>query len=149
MRLLPTALVCLAAGVALAGCARSARLYPANEAAIAGGVLKANFMAYGTGHGEIEITLPDGEEARGEYSIVRGGAIGFGSVYGSVYGPNGVASYSGNSTSMVMPGGSQGMASLFGSRGTAMQCEFLNDNSSGHGHGACKTSKDALYRLQY
>lgn len=144
-------LLVLAVAVALvaAGCARSARLYPANDVAISGGVLSAKFMAYGTGHGEIEITLPDGEEVRGEYSIVRGGAVGFGTIYGSVYGPAGVATYSGTSSTVVMPGGSQGLASMFGSRGTAMQCEFLNDNSSGHGHGACKSSKDALYRLQY
>jgi hypothetical protein len=30
-----------------------------------------------------------------------------------------------------------------------MQCEFYNDNVSGHGNGACKSSKGALYRLVY
>jgi len=41
------------------------------------------------------------------------------------------------------------MAALFGPKGTTMECEFLNDNGSGHGNGACKSSKGALYRLQY
>lgn len=133
----------------LAACARDAHLYPANEMAIASGVLTAHFKAYGTGHGEIEIPMPDGELLKGEYSVVRGGAMGFGNIYGAVYGAGGSASFSGSSNSYVIPGGSPGMASAFGEKGTAMQCEFYNDNFSGHGNGACKSSKNALYRLQY
>ena len=98
-------------GVAFMGCARNARLYPANDLAIASGVLTARFMAYGTGNGEIEITMPDGELLKGEYSIVRGGAMGFGNIYGAVYGSGGSASFSGGTNSYVIPGGSPGMAS--------------------------------------
>ena len=86
----------------------------------------------------------------GKYSIgVRGVAVGFGRVYGAVYGIDGSASVSGSSQSHVVPAGSSGMAALFGPKGTTMECEFLNDNGSGHGNGACKSSKGALYRLQY
>jgi hypothetical protein len=86
------------------GCARNASLYPANDEATASGVLSARFNAYGTGHGEIQIPMPDGEVLKGEYSIVRGGAVGFGTIYGSVYGNGGTASYHGQSTTYVMPG---------------------------------------------
>ena len=112
-------------------------------------MLTANFKAYGTGHGSIEILMPDGETMTGEFSIVRGGAIGFGAIFGSVYGPGGAATVSGGSTSYVIPGGSPGMASAFGSNGTSMDCEFYNDNVSGHGMGAGKSSSGGLYRLQY
>jgi hypothetical protein len=44
---------------ALIGCARTATLYPANQAAGEIGVLKANFTAYGTGGGPMTITLPN------------------------------------------------------------------------------------------
>ena len=144
-----TALLIALIGAMLFGCARTGRLYPANEAAISSGVLTARFMAYGTGHGQVEITMPDGELLKGEYSIVRGGAVGFGSIYGSVYGARGATSVTGSSTSFVIPGGSPGMASAFGDKGTTMHCEFYNDNLSGHGSGACRSSKDRLYRLQY
>lgn len=134
---------------AIVGCSRNARLYPANDVATVGGVLTAHFMSYGTGNGEMEITLTDGEVLKGEYSIVRGGAMGFGNVYGSVYGAGGSSTVSGSTNSYVVPGGSPGMASLFGNKGTSMECEFYNDNFSGHGHGACKSTGNALYRLQY
>lgn len=137
--------------LALIGCSvtRSAHLYPANDTARPGGVLIGQFVAHGTGHGAAEITMPDGEVLNGEFSIVRGGAIGFGSIYGAVYGPNGTATVSGGSTNYVVPGGSPGMASTFGNKGTSMDCEFYNDNFSGHGMGACRSSKGALYRRQY
>ena len=133
----------------LTACARSARLYPANDVARPQGVLTAKFMAYGTGHGSIEIALADGEILKGEYSIVRGGSMGFGSVYASVYGPGGSTSGTATGSSYAVEGGSAGAASLFGDRNTSMDCEFYNDNFSGHGRGACRSSLGGLYRLQY
>ncbi|MCU1751749.1 hypothetical protein [Pseudomonas sp. 6D_7.1_Bac1] len=135
--------------IALSGCTRSARLYPANDIATATGVLTADFKSYGSGHGDIKIIMPDGELLNGEYSLVRGGAIGFGNVYGSVYGSAGLSSFSGSSNSYVTPGGSPGTASLFGDKGTSMLCEFYNDNFSGHVNGGCKSSRNAIYRLQF
>lgn len=146
-----TAIVAVLTALVLAGCAteRAARLYPANDAAMPLGVLEARFMAHGTGNGEVEITLSDGELLKGEYSIVRDGAIGFGTIFASVYGPRGSASGSAFSTSYAMEGRSPGIASAFGTKGTRMQCEFYNDNWSGHGYGACQSSRGSLYRLQY
>jgi hypothetical protein len=128
---------------------RSARLYPANDLARSGGVLSAQFMDSGTGHGTIEMTMPDGEALRGEYSVVRGGTVQFGSIFESVYGPGGIATGTGTTSNYSMPGSSAGAASAFGSKGTSMDCELYNDNVSGHGMGACKSSQGALYRLQY
>jgi len=147
-----SAVVCCALAVlAISGCTieRAARLYPANDIARTDGVLIANFQDHGTGHGAIVIIMPNGESLAGEFSIVLGGTIGFGSIFGQVYGPQGIAKAAGHSTSYVMPGGSPGMASAFGSNGTSMECEFYNDNLTSHGMGACRSSKGALYRLQY
>ena len=134
----------------LTGCTieREARLYPANDEARTDGVVAAHFEAHGTGHGAVTMTMPSGEHLVGEFSIVRGGAIGFGTIYGQVYGPNGITTAVSNSSSYVVPGGSPGTASAFG-QGISMECEFYNDNFSGHGMGACRSSKGALYRLQY
>jgi hypothetical protein len=95
------------------------------------------------------MTMPDGEVLKGEYSVVRGGAVQFGSIFESVYGPGGVATGTGTSSSYSVSGSRTGMASAFGSKGSSMDCEFYNDNVSGHGMGACKSSQGALYRLQY
>ncbi len=140
-------LICLAAVVA--ACEKTARLYPANDEAATGGVLLGKYMAYGTGNGEIEIPMPDGELMKGEYSLVRGGEMGFGTIYAKVYAPGVTATGVGTSTVTTVPGGSPGQASLFGDKGTRMQCEFYNDNFSGHGYGACQSSNGALYRIQY
>lgn len=136
-------------GLCAFGCTRNARLYPVNDAAIPGGVLIASFKSYGSGNGEIQINMPDGELLSGEYSLVRGGSASFGGIYAAVYGSSGSTTIEGAARSYTTPGGSPGMASLFGSKGTAMQCEFMNDNFSGHGNGACKASTSALYRLLF
>lgn len=141
-------LMALMVGV-LAACARTAHLYPANDSAIATGVLDLHFMSYGTGHGEIEIAMPDGEVLRGEYSIVPGGTIGFGSIIAAVHTPGGSASGYATGTSYQTEDGSPGTASAFGPKGTSPQCEYYNDNFTGHGFGGCRSSMGALYRLQY
>jgi hypothetical protein len=93
--------------------------------------------------------MPDGEVLTGEYALVRGGAIGCGSIDRSVYGPGGTTTGTATATSYAVPGGSPGMVSAFGDRGTAMECEVYNDNFSGHRYGACRSSKGALYRLWF
>ncbi|MGZ5679334.1 MAG: hypothetical protein ACXWI6_11245 [Burkholderiales bacterium] len=128
---------------------RAARLYPANDAAAKNGVVEARFVSHGNGNGALEITMADGEMVKGEYSIVRQGAIGFGSIVGSVFGPDGSTSASAFRGNYSIQGGSPSIASAFGNKGTHMSCEFYNDNMSGHGYGACRSSVNALYRLQY
>jgi hypothetical protein len=93
--------------------------------------------------------MPDGEVLQGEYSIVFGGAVGFGSIIRSVYGSNGSATISGTSANVSVQGKGEGEASLVGNRGTTMECEFLNANMTGHGFGACRSSRGIVYRLMY
>lgn len=97
----------------------------------------------------MDIAMPDGEALQGEYSIVAGGSVNFGSVFGTVYGRGGLSSVSGTSTGFAMAGSGEGHASLFGNRGTSVHCEFLNNNLTGHGYGACESSKGGLYRMEY
>lgn len=139
----------LAFALLVSGCARTVHLYPTNDLAQQTGVLEGHFKAYGTGHVTITATMPDGEELNGEATVVRGGDIGFGTIFASASGTGGYASGMGTSIMYDMPGSSPGMASLYGTHGTSMQCEFMNDNNSGHGYGGCKASTGALYRLQY
>ena len=80
----------------------------------------------------MEMSLPDGEALQGEYSIVAGGAVSFGSASGTAYGRGGFSSISGTSTGFMMAGSGQGQASAFGNRGTSFHCEFLNNNMTGH-----------------
>ena len=131
------------------GCTREARMYPMNDTAAGAGALLVKFKAYGTGHGGVEINTPDGETLNGEYVIVRDGVVGFGSIYGAAWGGGSSASVVGNSTFTSMARGSPGTASAIGNKGTTMECEFYNDNVSGHGTGGCKSSKGAIYKLMY
>ena len=128
---------------------REPQLFPTNDIANATGVLHGKFVGHGQGHGTMEVAMPDGEKLEGEYSVVLQGAVGFGNVFASVYGPGGTVSGSGMSSSMMVSGSGQGMALISGNRGTSMQCEFMNSNFTGHGYGGCKTSKGALYRMIY
>lgn len=141
-------LVALAA-LGLGACAGTAELYPANDLARSAGPLKATFIQDGTGSGPITVTMPDGEILKGRYSVNVGGSTSFGSIYASAYGSGGFATGSGFSTGYSIPNGSPGSADLYGPRGSSMQCEFYNNNLSGHGNGGCRTAAGAIYRLQY
>ena len=136
---------------ALSSCVikRPLHLYPTGDKISDPVVLDGLFVGHGQGRGTARIDMPDGEVLQGEYSIVFGGAVGFGSIIGSVYGPNGSASASGTSANVSIAGKGEGEASLVGNRGTTMECEFLNANMTGHGFGACRSSKGVLYRLMY
>jgi hypothetical protein len=136
---------------ALSGCVikRPLHLYPTGDHIADPAVLEGLFVGHGQGRGTARIDMPDGEILQGEYSIVFGGAVGFGSIIGSVYGPDGSASISGTSANLSIQGKGEGEASLVGNRGTTMECEFLNANLTGHGFGACRSSRGAFYRLMY
>jgi hypothetical protein len=128
---------------------RSPHLYPANAAASTTGVLEGHFVGHGNLHGTAEIAMPDGEILQGEYSIVSGGSANFGSIFGTVYGRGGATTASATSVGLSMDASGQGEATLFGKNGTSIQCEFLNNNMTGHGFGACQSSKGGSYRMQY
>ena len=136
----------IAGGLCITACTveRTPHLYPTNDVAVATGVLTGRFVGHGNLQGIAELSMPDGELLQGEYSVVAGGSIGFGNIFSAVYAPQGIGSASGNATAMSISGSGQGSVSLFGNRGTAMQCELLNNNFTGHAGGpACGRS---LYR---
>jgi hypothetical protein len=136
--------------LALTGCVvRDASLYPTTDQGAAVGVGHGQLVGHGTGSGTINFAMPDGEALQGRYSIVAGSSVGFGSTFGTLYGPRGVASGSATTTSISMDGLGQGAADLVGNRGTVMQCEFANNNMFGHGFGACRTTKGVVWRLVY
>lgn len=133
----------------LIGCTvtRTVRLYPLAppESAVLQGVM----VGHGQGHGTAKITMTDGEILLGEYSIVFGGSVGFGSILARAYGPGTARSVNGTSVSVNIDGRGEGTASLVGERGTSAQCEFLNANMTGHGSGACRLSNGSVYRMLY
>ena len=137
--------------LSLGACAvvREAQVYPINDTASQGGMLTAKMLGHGEGHGTIEIEAPDGEKFQGQYSIVFGGSVGFGSILATASGAGGSATASGFSTNVAISGSGQGSAMLSGDRGTSIQCEFLNNNMTGHGYGGCRSSKGGLYRVVY
>jgi hypothetical protein len=128
---------------------RTLTLYPDNDAAHALGALQATIVGHGNLHGTITMPLPNGQLLQGRYSIAAGGGVEVGSLYASIYGTGGSASASGVSTSTSVSRAGFGEADMMSSQGTTAHCEFVNDNFHGHGHGACRLSNGAVYRMQY
>jgi hypothetical protein len=127
---------------------RTVHLYPTNDAA-SGPILVGRWVGHGNLHGVAEMTMADGEFLTGEYSIVAGGSVGFGTAFANTYGP-GVALYgTGSAFNVAMSANGGGQANMIGNRGTVMFCEFANNNMNGHGFGTCKSSRGDIYRMQY
>lgn len=127
---------------------RDVDLYPVGNA-VPTPALHGQLKGHGFGNGMITIAMPDGQSMRGTYSIVFDSQVSFGSIFGSVYGRNGLVSGSATASNISMSGEGEGLASLAAADGTTMDCEFLNANLTGHGYGACRTSKGVTYRMIY
>lgn len=138
-----------AAALMLGGCVTHPDVYPANDAARALGVLRFELTKTGTGSGPFSITMPDGEVLKGRYSVNVGGAVGFGSLYGSVYGSGGYASGSAFSTSTMFAMSNPAVGDAIGPKGTTAHCEVISNSYSGRGNGVCQISNGALYRVQF
>jgi len=128
--------------LALGGCESVAHLYPENDLAQnIGGEMTAHFTSFATGNGTIEAIGPGGEVIQGSYAPVKEGEK-FGDIFKTVYGDF--------STNPVhADNGTPTVATLTGNKGTSLQCEFYNNDSTGNGFGGCKSVAGALYRLQY
>jgi hypothetical protein len=126
------------------------RLYPANEAAEAMGILQGEYARNDSASGMGNVFMPDDELLTGAYSIVERGATGFGKLYASVHGGSAVldAVLSSSTSSMMRPA-SFGRASFSGAKGLSMQCEFYRDDVTLHGNGACRTPEGALFRVEF
>lgn len=139
----------LLAALLLSGCVTHPLAIPDNEAARTIGVLRVDLVQAGMGAGPFAVYMPDGEVLKGRYSVNLGGSVGFGQLYGSVYGSGGYASGSAFSTSTAFSMSSGAVADAIGPKGTTIHCEVVNGNYTGHGNGVCKLSNGALYRIQY
>jgi hypothetical protein len=129
--------------IPLFGCSADGRMY--NLAT--GEVSPFHYTYNGSGRGRIN-TAVKGESLNGEYSIVSNADVAWGSIYASVYSPNGYATGSATSTTVRTRGERRGSAILTGSNGTVLDCELLV-GSNGHGTGGCKDNHDNKYRLMY
>jgi hypothetical protein len=124
-----------------------ARLYDLSSADI----IQAQFLFSGTTSGSISFALPSGERFAGEYQTLRGGSIGWGSVYGTVWGPSGAATVSGSGLTATMPTEYRGTAVMTSSQGTIITCEYISNTSryEPHGQGACRDNRGKVYKLMY
>ena len=134
---------CLMAGLfLLAGCDEMGHIYPANpQAENLGGEMPAHFTTFSTGNGTIEAVGPGGEVIKGHYGPPPP-AYSFGDIFKEVHGQwstNPAAADNGTPT----------VATLTGSAGTVLNCEFYNNDRTNNGFGGCKSVTGALYRIQY
>jgi len=136
-------LAAAASGLLLfAACENMAHITPANaQAESLGGEMPAHFTSFSTGNGTIEAIGVGGEVLRGSYGPMPAN-YSFGSIFNAVYGE-----YSTLPTAADK--GAPTVATLTGTRGTTLNCEFYNNNYSNNGFGACKSLTGALYRIQY
>jgi len=150
------ALVMLAASLFACTSTESFRLYPVNDLAAPTGVLIGEYVNRGTGSGPLTVRLPNGEVLQGEYSGLNTSTTSFGSIYSQVSsvseGATGGTVMSGTGTASgsvtTVKGAKGGVVSLFGNRGTSMQCEYVFGPHSS-GSGACRSNSGALYRLYF
>lgn len=140
--ILPFAAIALA--LFFSACSREASLYPANAPAGAR-LLKAKFTDSGMGKGPIEITMPDGEILKGEFSTTDTSSYGFGTGFATAGRTTAVASTS----STVVSGSMPGVATAIGPSGTTMRCEYVVNTFSGGGSGKCQTNKGGDYDLHF
>ena len=131
------------------GCTKHARFYvvegPLVEQNV--GVIQARFVhnPFSPG-GPIELTMPDGEVCKGEYTTLYGGgtSVGTGFGTGSVFGANAWATQWG-----IASGSSYtnwGSATMLGNRGTVIQMEYLTGRK---GCGLAKDNKGNLYKVHF
>lgn len=127
------------------GCTRSARLYNLTT----GEVVPVQFSYNGRGKGTLTALAASGEKFKGEYVTMPSGEVTWGSIYASVYGPNGSASGSGSTFSSRTDARQRGTAIATGDKGTIIQCEYFTSALNGGGAGGCKDNHGVLYKLMF
>jgi hypothetical protein len=127
----------------LCACTRTGHLYNLTT-----GEMSTFTFSYGRDRGTIHGSFKSGEIVSGEYSVMRGGAMSWGSVYASVYSPSGSASGSGSGVGILTAGQARGAAMLTGDKGSLLDCEFIV-GMGGHGTGACRDKQDTKYRMMF
>lgn len=128
----------------LTACVTTARLYNLDT----GEVLNASYSSYGTGHGKITLTRPNGQKLTGEYSTLSDTQMttSFGSAGVSSGGQYAWAT--GQGFSFTTPGRQYGSAVCVGD-GLVIEVVYTVDPWTGHGQGVGKDNKGGKYRLQF
>lgn len=127
-------IVVLALAGLCAACAGTARVYPMDDASLAAGTPKFDFVMYGTGHGPVTVTMPDGEVLHGEYQVTENAAIGVAMAGTHV------------ATGIAAGGGRPVAVNAVGPHGTILTCDGVLD-INGHGSLICQTNHSTKYRL--
>lgn len=139
-------LIALAA-VLLCGCAREARLYPQSLQGrpASSGPITAKFTDSGMGKGPIELTMPDGEVLKGEFSTTDTSTYGFGTAFSATrYSP-----IITTASAAAVPGSMPGIVTALGTNGTSMRCEYLVNSFTGSGAGTCQTNRGDVYDMHF
>jgi hypothetical protein len=113
----------------------SARLYPMNEAARAGGILQSTTVDSGQGRGSFSINY-QGQTLQGEATRVDRNYAGFGQVLSQVLGGQ-----------WANANGQRGVANA-ASAAASMRCEYLFTSAT-QGTGACVISDGARYQVHF
>jgi hypothetical protein len=141
-RILKTSMVISFGILMLAACESMANLTPANDQAEQlSGEIPVHMTTVSTGNGTMSAIGPSGELLRGSYGPMQGD-YNFGSIFNAVYGQ-----YSTLPTAASR--GAPTVATLTGTKGTTLKCEFYNNDYTNNGFGACKSLTGALYKLSY
>lgn len=117
-----------------AGCTDAGRVFPADDASLAAGTPKFEFVRQGMGRGPVTVTMPDGEVLSGEYQVTENAAVG-------------VAFAGARMATAVAAGSGRPVAvNATGPRGTILACDGALD-IGGHGTILCHTNRGTQYRV--
>jgi hypothetical protein len=131
----------------LMSCTTTAQLYPVKGPLSERNpvpVLTAKVDGIWGNTGNINLTLPDGEECHGRWSSAAGVAVNFGMV--NLRSQYQYLSGSGLSVGNV-PGVNRGEAVAVGNRGTIIEIEFYTGSGTASGYGIAADNKGNIYRI--
>ncbi len=132
--------------ITVSGCetTSTARLYNLDT----GEVIEGKFENFGTGHGRIMGTMPDGKTLSGEYTTISDVTYSFGSASGSAVGSGGYAWATAQGFSFQQPGRQYGSATLVG-QGLIIDIVYAVDPWTSHGYGVGRDNKGRRYKVQF
>lgn len=117
-----------------AACTDTGRTFPLDDASLAAGIPKFQFVRQGLNRGPVTVTMPDGEVLTGEYQVTDNAAVGIGFAGGHT------------ATAIGFGSGRPVAVNAVGNRGTIMTCDGAID-IGGHGSLVCQTNHGTKYRI--
>ena len=143
--------------LSLAGCSTTAMLYPV-EGPLSQKhppiVLEARADGITGNTGNISLTLPDGENCKGKWSVIAPLSVGISTVSANSTFTSGIASawgtvYGSGYTIRNVPGVNRGEAILVGDKGTTIQLEFYTGSGTANGIGAARDNRGNIYKVLF